>query len=291
MKCRHIFLLFLFFVSSFQGQDLKAFGKSSSSNKASKSQNPWQESLNLNAKLFRQADAVVREMGWVVSGLRKPAGSSPFGRLQRAFIKEGHGKLPKSLVLKCDSYKIKNLGPEAELSKAEIFETCNSKYPLLLASLSLKKTDHLQIDFYPMNLAEELGLIASVMNKKTHCDLDFRGAILKGMDCQNWAQDRSKTEVVDLSTFVYTADQESLLKIKGVVLEGMNPKTKIDSQVPLKGRIVVTESEVKEKEPALAKPPVRQHPKKAKSSAENLPDLESAPVEKQPVIPEDPSDR
>ncbi len=281
MKLRNVFILFLFLGLN----PVSIAGPR-------KSEKSWQENLILSAKILRQADAVTREMGWVVSNVRQPSGSSAFGRLQRAFVKEVHGKLQKSPVLKCDTYKIKNLGEQVRPWKLEIFEACNTKYPLHLATVTLEKSDQLHIDFYPMNLSEELGLTASVMNKKTHCDLSFQGSILKIMNCQNWAQDRSKTEVVDLSTFIYTADKESLLQIKGVILEGLNPKSNINSEVPLKGRIIVTESELKEKEPVPVEGevvPVRRHHKRKKPSAENLPDPEyiegQERMDNQPVSP------
>ncbi len=267
MKFRGNLILFLFSASLLFSNRLKAFDKVLS-----------KESFILSGKIFRQADAVSREMGWVISNVRQAPGSSVFGRLQRAVIKETHGKLQKSPVLKCDSYKIKSLGQEQRPFKFEIYEVCNTKYPLHLATVVLEKNDQIQVDFYPMNLSEEMGLAASVMNKKTHCDLSFQRTILKTMNCQNWAQDRNKTEVVELRTFVYTADKESLLQIKGVILEGMNPKAKIDSQVPLRGRIVVTESEL-----AI---PIRGRHKKKMPSAENLPDPEYIQGQDAPGISE-----
>lgn len=252
MKFKNIFLWLLFLTGTLQPQLSWASDRVQAGVKNNnKIENPWFKNLNLSAKIFRQADAVAREMWWVAANVRRPLGSSPFGRMQRASLKEAHAKLLKGVPFKCDNYSFKKLSPEMRPLKVEIYASCNVKNPSLLATWVLDQEDQIHIDFYPVNLSEELGLVASVMNKKTHCDLHFKGFNLKSMNCQNWAQDRSSTEVVDLSTFIFKADQDSLLQIKGIVLEGLNPKSKIDSRVPLTGRIIVTESEIKEKKVEL----------------------------------------
>ena len=64
--------------------------------------------------------------------------------------------------------------------------------------------------------------------------------------------------------FNYTADKDSLLEIKGVVLEDLNPKSKIEGKVPLTGKIIVVEQAIEEKLPQLPRdPPQEGDPLKA----------------------------
>ncbi len=239
-----------------------------------KNETPWMENLKLSAKIFRQADAVAREMWWVAANDRKPIHQSPFGRIYRALMKEIGKPLPKGLSFKCDSYKVTNLANVERPLKLEIYEACNLKNNLLIATWTLDLENNLQVDFYPTNLANDLGLISALVNKKIHCDLRFIGSQLKTMKCQNWAQDRSKTQVIELSTFNYTADKEEILEIKGVVLEDLNPKSKIEVKVPMAGKIIVIEKEIEEKILKLGEP------KKPNNIEAGLPEPEYIPHNK-----------
>lgn len=208
------------------------------------------KNLTVVAKVFRQADAVIREMWWVVAADRKPSQRSPFGKLHRAVLMDLGSKLTKNIYFRCDRYEVKRpLLPKDQQSSrplfAEVFETCVVKNPVRIAQWTLEKENKLQVQLYPENMVELMGLGASLINKMAQCELIFTdGGLLTQMSCKDWTQDRGEREVVQLDKFLYEADRVNVMEIKGVILESMNPAKKIDSRVPLTGPITVTEEDL-----------------------------------------------
>jgi hypothetical protein len=241
---------------------------------------PVNEKLILASKIFRQADAVAREMWWVVAADRRPAQRSPFGKVSRASMMEAGMKLPKNVNYKCDNYLIKKDESKSPVFQVEVFESCIAKSPARIANWTLFESGRIEIEFYPENLSDLLGLGASVMNKVIHCQLESKNGILKSLSCQPWTQDRNATEIVDLSRFEYHAESPSLMEIKGFILENLNPKKKIETKVPLEGKIVVTETEI----PDPTKKPLSPPPVAAKPAAR------ISPSSSQPLRPQERSE-
>ncbi len=237
------------------------------------------EELTLAAKVFRQADAVIREMWWVVAADRKVPQKTPFGKMSRAVQQDLGHKLSKTLGFRCDRYRLKKEGSKRPL-KVEIFEACSVKNSALIAEFKLEKENRMSVTIYPEHLVEVLGLQASVVNKRASCDLSFQdNGILNSLHCRNWTQDRSAKELVDLSKLEYRTSETAIMEISGEILTAMNPIKKIETTVPLSGPITVTETEIPQPVQAVPPPPPVPPP-----TAE--PGKVQAPPKKQPPLPE-----
>lgn len=225
--------------------------------KTSNEKSKMKESLQTIAKVVRQADAVTREMWWVIAADRKPAQRSPFGKVERALLFEVGQKLTKSTGFRCDNYQIKR--PEAWMYPygIQVLESCVVKNPQLIAEVNIESEGQLSISFFPENLTEILGLQASVVNKKATCQLWYqRNGVLSKMRCKNWTQDRNDKELVDLDVFNYQSEGPALMEVKGNILEDMNPVKKIQSTIPLDGPILVKEVEIPDPVTPHPPPPV-----------------------------------
>lgn len=216
------------------------------------------KSLETLTRYFEQADAIHREAWWVLSSERRTVGKSPFGKVQRALLSSENIKLPNKSAFSCDRYSIKRdvLGVKGFPQKVEVFERCSEKVQAKrLAQVDAISETDLQVVFFPDGLEEILGLGAVVLNKQIQCTLrgNERGQLII-LKCKDWAQDRTKEQMIRLDVYDYERQGKNLIKLRGKVYENLTDTRKIEADVPMDGKIFVTETELY---PPEAPPPVK----------------------------------
>lgn len=206
------------------------------------------KSLGVIARYFEKADAIHREAWWVMSSERRPAGKSPFGKIQRALLSSQNIKLSNKSIFRCDRYLVKRdvMKMDGFPQRVEIFEKCSVKIEAKkIAQFFAPNENEIQVDFFPENLEEILGLGATVLNKTIHCTL--RGndrEQLISLKCQDWAQERSKEHLIRLDVYEYEMTGRNLIKLRGKVYENLSEARKLEADVPVDGKIFVTETEM-----------------------------------------------
>lgn len=206
------------------------------------------KSLNLIAHYFEKADAIHREAWWVLSSERRPVGKSPFGKIQRALLASQNIKLSNKSMFRCDRYIVKRdvMKLEGFPQRAEVFEKCSMKTEAKkIGQFFAPHANEIQVVFLPENLEEILGLGATVINKAIQCTL--RGndrEQLVSLKCQDWAQERSKEHMIRLDVYEYQMAGRNLIKLRGKVYENLSEARKIVADVPVDGKIFVTETEM-----------------------------------------------
>ncbi|WP_374028722.1 hypothetical protein [Bdellovibrio bacteriovorus] len=168
------------------------------------------KALEAFARYFEQADAIHREAWWVLTEERRPAGKSPFGKVQRALLSSQNIKLSNKSMFRCDRYLVKRdiMGLSGYPQKAEVFEKCSEKTPAkLLAEFSAPSVSEVQVTFFPDGLEEVLGLGATVLNKRSQCTLkgNEKGQLVS-LQCKDWAQDRNQTQMIRLDVYDYSKE-------------------------------------------------------------------------------------
>lgn len=231
------------------------------------------ESLLEFIRFFEAADSVHREAWWVLSDQRRTVGKSPFGKVQRALVSYQNGKLTNKSAFLCDRYVVRRdvLGVSSFPQRMEIFEHCNQKGAAKkIALVDAVKKGEIKVEFYPENLQEVLGLGAAVLNKTIKCSLIGSDQLSK-LRCENWAQDRSQDHVLRFDMYEYEKDGKNLIRLRGKVYENLTDVRKFEADVPMAGKITVTETELyappaaspvlpspgKESRPAAAQSPPR----------------------------------
>lgn len=199
-------------------------------------------------RYFAQADSIHREAWWVLTSERKPVGKSPFGKVERALLSAENIKLANKSIFHCDRYVVKKEAFAAKKfpQKAEILEKCTEKQAgKKIADLSSLKEGEVHVVFYPENLEEILGLGPTILNKQIECDLQAsESGALTSLKCRNWSEDRSKEQMVRLDTYDYQKEGKNLIKLRGKIYENLSDIRKIEADVPLAGKIQVTETEL-----------------------------------------------
>lgn len=234
---------------------------------------PRDPDLERIAKLSHQADQIAREAWWVATNEKLGVERSPFGKLKRAAQLALDGRLSSKGRFNCDRYLVV---PAPGLAKNfEISEVCNTKAgPRKLAAWSLTGPHSAKVDFEPANLGEVLGIGASIFSKRFSCDLVWSDSdVLESMKCPHWEQDRGNSQVVSWQTFDFHRGAGNVLVLRGKVLENLQAVRKIEADVPLAGKIVVTET-VTQAPPGAPQPEEKKpEPKKeaAKTGAPGVP--------------------
>lgn len=212
------------------------------------------KTLNVIARYFEKADAIHREAWWVLAAERRPVGKSPFGKVQRALLSSQNMKLSNKSIFRCDRYLVKRdvMSLHGYPQRAEIFEKCSEKIEAKkIAQFDASRANEIQVVFFPENLEEILGLGATVINKSIQCTL--RGndrEQLVSLKCQDWAQERSKEHMIRLDVYDYEMEGRNLIKLRGKVYENLSESRKIEADVPVEGKIFVTETELYPPEPS-----------------------------------------
>ncbi|HRO68702.1 MAG TPA: hypothetical protein PL182_14105, partial [Pseudobdellovibrionaceae bacterium] len=156
-------------------------------------------------KVTLQADQVMREAWWVVSGERRIAPRSLFGKLHRASLFVMDGRLATKGIFSCDQYLMKEENP-ADSREKTFFETCVKGQEKRIAKWTLSSPTSAKADFYPEHLAEVVGLNASIFSKRLECELSWdSNGILTRLSCPNWEQDRDG-QLIRLTRMQYEKD-------------------------------------------------------------------------------------
>ncbi|MBX2986326.1 MAG: hypothetical protein KF802_00380 [Bdellovibrionaceae bacterium] len=193
-------------------------------------------------KLSVQADQILREAWWVLAGEKLPAPRSVFGKVQRAALLRLDGRLATKNVFRCDRYEMKIT--EKPSWSATLAETCVKNSPREFAVWTLESPTSARVEFSPQHLEEVLGLGTSVYGRRLTCRLRWSGeAVLDHLSCPQWEQDR-RHQLLRLEVFEYKREGQALLRLRGRILENLQPVKKIEADVPLEGKIVVTETEL-----------------------------------------------
>ncbi|MGZ3772207.1 MAG: hypothetical protein ACXVCY_05470 [Pseudobdellovibrionaceae bacterium] len=239
----------------------KKENKTIKADSASKADLKKDTSLSVITRYFEKADAIHREAWWVIASERPPPGKSPFGKIQRALLSSQNIKLSNKSIFKCDRYIVKRdiMKLSGFPQKAEIFEKCSEKIQAKkIGEYFAPKAEEIQIVFFPENLEELLGMGPKVINKSIQCTLrgNDRGQ-LESLKCQDWAQERTSEQMVRLDVYEYEMKGRNLIKLRGKVYENLSELRKIEADVPMEGKIFVTETELypPEAPPEPVKPP------------------------------------
>lgn len=216
-------------------------------------------------RYFSQADGIHREAWWVLTSEKKPMQKTPFGKVERALLASENIKLPNKSIFRCDRYVVtrKILNPSGYPQSAEVLEKCSEKQAgKKIADLNIPNVSEVQVTFYPDGLEEILGLGPSVLNKRIECTLKANDSeALTSLQCKNWAEDRTKEQMIRLDTYDYAKEGKNLLKLRGKVFENLSDIRKIEADVPMQGKIEVVETE-------LYAPVVKEKPEDKKKKEE-----------------------
>lgn len=206
------------------------------------------KSLEIAVKYFETADSIHREAWWVLSEQRLPMGKTVFGKVQRALLSSQNIKLSNKSMFRCDRYvtqrDVKGLTgyPQSIL----IFEKCSEKVEAKkLALIENPREGVIQVRFFPIALEEVVGTGASFLNKEIACELkgDDKGLLLE-LDCRDFSQDRSNTQMVRLEKYHYKKDQKNMIQLRGKIFENLSELRSVEANIPLDGKITVTETEL-----------------------------------------------
>jgi hypothetical protein len=223
-----------------------------------KDSTPKDEIAALLVKVFAQADGVHRETWWVLSEDRRPISKSPFGKVERAFMTAQNLKLPNKSLFRCDRYTMRRdiKGLLGYPQTAEIFEKCSEKTEAKkIAYVTAKNKNEIDVTFYPDNLEDILGKGASFLNRIVECSLKNNDeGTLTDLNCKNWAQDRTPEQMIRLETYEYQKAGRNLIKLRGKVFVNLTETRKIVADVPMEGKILVTETEMFAPEPEKPTP-------------------------------------
>lgn len=205
-------------------------------------------------KIATQADQIQREAWWVVSNERKSALRSPFGKLQRAALSGLDERLASKGIFQCDKYVFQK-GALGALWSGQFSENCDPRNGLRdIATWTLTGAQRGRVEFNPANLGEVLGMGASIFGRRMSCEISWdEKDIIEHMSCPNWEQDR-ETHLIRLETYEYHRNKGQILKLKGKVLENLTAIRKIETEVPLEGKITVVETELNAPSPQSVKP-------------------------------------
>jgi len=206
------------------------------------------KSVDYIARLLEQADGVHREAWWVLTSDRRSVGKSPFGKVQRALLSSDNVKLSNKSLFRCDRYLVKRdvMGKEGYPQRAEIFEKCSEKLAAKkIALVTAPKMGDVQLILYPEHLEEVLGLSATILNKPISCSLkgNEQGQLVS-LSCKDWAQERSKEHLIRLDVYDYQKEGQNMIKLRGKVYENLTDIRKIEADIPMTGKIQVTETEL-----------------------------------------------
>lgn len=204
------------------------------------------ESLQELTRFFEAADSVHREAWWVLSDQRRAVGKSPFGKVQRALVSYQNGKLTNKSAFLCDRYVVRRdvLGLNSYPQQIEISEQCDlKKTAKKLARIDVAKRGEVKVIFYPENLQEVLGLGAAILNKPINCTLSGAEQLSK-LRCESWAQDRTQEQMLRFDVYEYQKEGKNLIKLRGKVYENLSDIRKFEADVPMNGKITVTETEL-----------------------------------------------
>lgn len=214
---------------------------------------------------FEQMDAIFRESLWVIRQEKAPQGKSIFGKMQRALLVDMKQRLSNKSLFKCDVYSMtRNItGLGGVPQSAEVLHQCNTKESFIkIGDWNHGKSDELTMNFRGGNLSEVLGFTTGILSPKISCKLkSTENGIIETFSCDGLMIDynSAKNQVLRFNQFEYQKNSKNMLYIKAEVLENLDPMRKIEVNIPLEGKITVTETVLQQPEfvakPVPATPP------------------------------------
>lgn len=203
---------------------------------------------------FEQMDAIFRESLWVIRKERAPQGKSIFGKMQRAMLVDMKQKLSNKSLFRCDVYSmtrnISGLGGVPQ--NAEVMHQCNTKESFIkIGDWNHAKAEELTMNFRGGNLSEVLGFTTGILSPKISCKLKSTdNGIIEFFSCDGLMIDYNpaKNQVLRFNQFEYQKNSKNMLYIKAEVLESLDPIRKIEVNIPLEGKITVTETVLQQPE-------------------------------------------
>lgn len=228
---------------------------------------------------FEQMDAIYRESLWVIRKERAPQGKSIFGKMQRALLVDMKQKLSNKSLFRCDVYSmsrsISGLGGVPQT--AEVMHQCNTKESFIkIGDWSHPKAEELTMNFRGGNLSEVLGFTTGILSPKISCKIkSTENGIIVNFSCDGLMIDYNpaKNQVLRFNQYEYQKNSKNMLYIKAEVLENLDPVRKIEVNIPLEGKITVTET-------------VLQQPEYLAKQVPATPPPAPAPTKPSPVNPE-----
>lgn len=231
------FILFLYAIDT----SVASAQVSANANKK-KSDVHWSRLINI----MKQMDSIDRESWWVLTGQRPLPMQSLFGKVMRAAQSEEKIKLTQKHLFSCDKYFVQRnimtaIGYPQNISMSNAcFKSKN-----LFAEIMWIKQEQLSLTFNPEPLSDVLGLGASILGRKITCEIKTNeNGIVEKYSCKNMIKNKSKAETIELETYEFDKLNNNQITLKGSVTEELKVKRKIETVVPLAGKIVVTETEV-----------------------------------------------
>ncbi|MGZ6449217.1 MAG: hypothetical protein ACXWRA_14350 [Pseudobdellovibrionaceae bacterium] len=240
---------------------------------------------------FEQMDAIFREALWVIRKEKAPQGKSIFGKMQRALLIEMKQKLSNKSLFKCDVYSMtRNKAALGEVPQdAEVMHQCNTKESFIkIGNWSHPKANELNIHFRGGNLEEVLGFATSILSPQISCQLKSNDHdIIENFSCDGLMIDYNpaKNQVLRFNRFEYQRSLNNMLYMKAEVLENLDPVRKIEVEVPLEGKITVTETVLQAPEYLAKQVPAPPAPKPSPSISP--PDIAPAPTTPDAISAED----
>lgn len=203
---------------------------------------------------FEQMDAIFRESLWVIRKERAPQGKSIFGKMHRAMLVDMKQKLSNKSLFRCDVYSmtrnISGLGGVPQ--NAEVMHQCNTKESFIkIGDWNHAKAEELTMNFRGGNLSEVLGFTTGILSPKISCKLkSTENGIIEVFTCDGLMIDYNpaKNQVLRFNQFEYQKNSKNMLYIKAEVLESLDPVRKIEVNIPLEGKITVTETVLQQPE-------------------------------------------
>lgn len=244
-------------------------------------------------RITYQADQIAREAWWVLTKEKRAAGRTPFGKVLRAATLKHDGKLTGKGLFECDRYETEETSLPGGRRRFTFSENCNRREGRKeIAQWVFSGASRAEVEFRSGNLGEVLGLATGIFGKTIRCELQWNERrVLDKLSCPGWEQDRDSHRI-RLSAFEYRREGGALLRLKGDVVDGLEVIRKIESEVPLEGKIVVTEIITKAPDIPPALVPVPAEVKAAREGRDlntptvTGPPLNQAPPRFQPVDPD-----
>jgi hypothetical protein len=211
-----------------------------------KKEHTYQVQLELVSKLMIQADQIHREAWRVIADEKLASYKSPFGKVARASLLELHGSLLQKGIFQCDRYRTEFLkaGKEIIFYQMCSVSATSKNSGVEFANWSQKSLRSGVLRLQSSALAETLGLATSLFGQKISCEISWTEQnLIEAFTCPRWEQDKG-AQIVRLDIYDYTKDKNQLLKMRGHLIENLQPVRKISADVPLEGKISVVETEL-----------------------------------------------
>lgn len=217
------------------------------------------EQLRSWESVLRQAEAVEREIWWVITGERSYKYGS-FEKLRSFWASKEKTKLRSKdsrSLLSCNSFDFNIL----EIGRSgELIEKCSKKNQVLLR-VEIMSSRSMEVLNFVGPQRDVYGLGPSLVHKSSLCKLTWdKNSRLTTMTCTNYQREKSPELLVSLKEMLYAKKEDPMIRLKGTWLKSLLPHRSLEALVPQQGKILVTETELekpKKNEPKIVEALVR----------------------------------